>query len=193
MDLILVRHGEIDANNRKHYTGRSEDPLNDLGLNQAREVGLHLAGDPVSMVVSSPLLRTRQTAQFIAEPHGLDVQMSEFFSELKMGPWEGLREEEVAQRWPVDWAIWNSRPAELVLPGRERLADVRDRILKGLDAIRCRSEASGSVVIVSHVAILRVLLLHAKQKNLNEYKIVRVDNAQPIRIQLNDRTYAEND
>ena len=184
LDLILVRHGEIDSNLRKVYSGRSMEPLNARGSAQAHEAGRALKGLAVQGIVSSPLRRATQTADILAEHLASQVVACAAFTELGMGPWEGLSEAAVAEDFPAEWAIWNTMPADLVLPDRETLADVQARIADGLNWIRERFPTDAPLVLVSHVAILRVLLLTSQAKALNAYKTIHVANATPMRLTI---------
>ncbi len=178
MDLFLVRHGEIESNVRKVYAGSSDEGLTMRGKEQARAAGRELAAfePPVARLVCSPLRRAVQTASLIGGFLDLAPRPEPAFRELELGPWQGLSEEEIAQRFPADWALWNSRPAELALPGRETLEQLLGRVLAGVEALR-RQKPAGPVLVVTHVAIIRVLVLHRDGRNLNEYKKLPVANA----------------
>ena len=180
MNLILIRHGEIDSNLRKVYSGRSAEPLNTTGHQQAEEAAERLAGREIDALYCSPLLRTRQTAEIIAKRVSCPLLPEERFTELGMGPWEGLSETEVESLFPVEFDLWNREPAALNLPGRETLAELQSRALSGLASIIARESSAKCLAVVSHVAVIRVLLLWADGRKLNDYKHVRVPNATPI-------------
>ena len=61
-ELILIRHGETDWNRELRFQGQIDVPLNDTGHAQAQRVAMQLAGESVQHLVSSDLLRARQTA-----------------------------------------------------------------------------------------------------------------------------------
>jgi broad specificity phosphatase PhoE len=184
MKLILLRHGEIDANVRKVYAGRSDDPLNETGRSQALAVSQKLCDRNIRALYCSPLRRTMETAAIIGRRISLTPKAVDSFNELLMGPWAGLSEAEVAERYPEESAIWSARPAELRIPGRETLLELQQRALAGVQEIQFGLPDTASVAIVSHVAVIRVLILWAAGRNLNEYKKVLVQNATPIEIEL---------
>lgn len=184
MKLILVRHGEIDANVRKVYAGRSDDPLNETGRLQAIAVAQKLCAMDVRALYCSPLRRTIETATIIGRRISCTPKAVESFNELLMGPWEGLSEAEVAERYPKESAIWSARPAELLIPGRETLLELQQRVLAGVQEIQLGLSDTSCVTVVSHVAVIRVLVLWADSRNLNDYKKVQVQNATPIEINL---------
>ncbi len=90
-----------------------------------------------------------------------------------MGAWEGKSEGEVQQLFPSEWQTWNTRPAELSMVGRETLGMVLGRALKGLGAIQAEN-GQGSALIVSHVAVIRVLMLHWQDLDLNLYRTLPI-------------------
>jgi broad specificity phosphatase PhoE len=184
MKLILVRHGEIDANVNKVYAGRSGDPLNETGRSQALAAARQLINKDVVAIYCSPLRRTLETATIIGDHIARTPKAVESFNELLMGPWEGLSEAQVAERYPDELAIWSVRPAELRIPGRETLQELQQRALAGVREIQHGVADIDCVAVVTHVAVIRVLLLWTKGRNLNDYKQVHVPNAAPIEIDL---------
>ncbi len=183
MNLLMVRHGEILSNVKKIYAGRSGEGLTAKGLAQAREVAERLSRRDVHALYSSPIRRAVQTAQIIGEAIGLEPVTEYAFREMEMGPWEGMSEDDIARLYPEEWRMWRDRPAELKLPGRETLDELLKRVLTGVQGIG-RSMAGRTVVVVTHVAVIRVLLLRHEGKSLNLYKKIHVPNAGIFEISL---------
>ncbi|MBT3258760.1 MAG: histidine phosphatase family protein [Deltaproteobacteria bacterium] len=173
MKWYFVRHGEIESNIRKVYAGWSDERLTARGRKQAVATARRLKEIDFSDVYASPIRRTMETAGIIGDTLGFAPIPDDGFKELKMGPWEGLSEHEVADRYPDQWEIWNTRPAELAVDGRETLQEVLERVLYGINKIK-EKEPDGSILVITHVAIIRVLILHAENRDLNEYKQVPV-------------------
>ena len=172
--MFMVRHGEIPSNIKKIYAGKSPERLTMRGVAQAKEVAGKLKGVNPHALYSSPVMRALQTAEIIGKEIGKSVLVDDAFREMELGPWEGLSEDEIARTYPEEWSTWQSRPAELNLAGRERLSELLERVLRGIHNIR---RERGNIVIVTHVAIIRVLLLWHKKKELNFYKTIHVPNA----------------
>lgn len=183
MNLILIRHGEIDSNVAKVYSGRSSEPLNSRGRLQAEQAAEKMCGLQVAALLTSPLRRALETANILGKQLKLDPQISESFNELRMGPWEGLSESEVESGYPDEFKIWNSRPADLYIEGRETLEELRIRAIEGVRHARLRYEEA-PIAIVSHVAVIRILMLQSQGRSLNDYKSMVVPNATPIPIFL---------
>jgi broad specificity phosphatase PhoE len=184
LNCFLVRHGEIESNLRKIYAGWSEEPLTLNGCQQAREAAENLASVNIETIYCSPLKRAVQTAEIIGGILGLGIKpvAEESFKEFRLGPWEGKSEDQISKEFPHEWHVWNTRPAEFVLPGRETLHELLERTLLGMRKIR--AENSGrNVLIVSHVAIIRVLLIHSQGMDLNSYRMFHIPNAKIFHLE----------
>ena len=179
----MVRHGEIPSNLNKVYAGRSAEKLTSKGVTQAEEVAEKIKPHNLDELYSSPIARALQTAEIITGRIGKDILIDDSFRELEMGPWEGMSESDISRLYPYEWHIWNTKPAELMLPGRETLDALLKRVLTGVQDI-CGKAENRNVVIVTHVAIIRVLLLWHAKKNLNLYKTIHVPNAEIFQIRI---------
>jgi len=182
----MIRHGEIASNVNKVYAGRSPEPLTEKGIQQARQVSEKLKSLKIDALYSSPIQRALQTAQIVGEHIGIDPVVNDAFRELEMGPWEGMSEHDVAKEYPDEWVLWNKNPAELKLPGRETLNELLERVIEGVRNIYHEAR-SPNIVIVTHVAVIRVLLLWYAEKSLDLYKSIHVPNAEIFEIRINSR------
>ena len=84
-EILLVRHGETEWNRESRFQGHADPPLNELGREQAAELATALAGEELAAVYSSPLKRALETAQAVAEPHGLSAIPVESLREVDVG------------------------------------------------------------------------------------------------------------
>ena len=101
MTLAFIRHGQTDWNRDIRLQGSSDIPLNDTGRMQAMDAIASLRGVDWEVIVSSPLLRARETASIIAA--GLGIELGPSYDELverDYGEGEGATEEVIAARWP---------------------------------------------------------------------------------------------
>jgi uncharacterized phosphatase len=143
----FIRHGQTDWNRDDKLQGSSDIPLNGLGRQQARDAAALLADGGWQLVVSSPLLRARETAEIIAGELGIELGPSyPSFVERDYGPLEGTSSSETMARWP-----------DRNYPGAESLSSVVARGLAGLASV---SDDFGdrNVVIVCHGTIIRYTL-----------------------------------
>lgn len=91
--LYFIRHGETDDNRDNLWMGRKDLPLNQTGVKQAKAAAEEIARIPIELIMTSPLLRARQTAELIAEQHpgGPAVRIAEWLTERDFGPYEGVK------------------------------------------------------------------------------------------------------
>ena len=182
MNWCFVRHCEIESNVKKIYAGWSEEELTSRGRNQAIEATKRLARFDIDKIYTSPLRRTVQTSEIIGDFLKKTPCIEKDFKELRLGIWEGMSEEEVSKQFPEKWSVWNTRPAELVLDNRETLGELLQRVLSGMGRIRAELEEA-TVLIVTHVAIIRVLLLYTRKMHQNLYRTIPVPNGKIFKIQ----------
>ena len=131
--LIVVRHGRTAHNASGLLLGRLDPPLDELGRAQAAALAAEVG--PVDRVISSPLLRTRETA----EAFGHDVEIDERWIELDYGEYDGMPLGEV----PAEiWARWRA-DVDFCPPGGETLRQLGVRVCAALDELADRGLGGG--------------------------------------------------
>jgi broad specificity phosphatase PhoE/ribonuclease HI len=159
--LILVRHGATDHTSEKRFSGRGgEDPsLNADGRAQARAVADWLAplADEIDVVVSSPLARTRETADILGERLGRAVETEDGLAEAAFGTWEGLTFHEVQQSYPDDLDAWLGSLD--VAPGEhgDSFKEMDRKVRRTRDRLLSRYPGK-AVLAVSHVTPIKLLV-----------------------------------
>lgn len=98
--LILIRHGETRLNALGVFQGQLDEPLNDVGLGQARAVAASMADLEPDAIYTSDLLRAKQTADEVAKLTGHEVHTDERLREIHCGSWHGRSIDEVSQELP---------------------------------------------------------------------------------------------
>jgi len=149
--IVLVRHGETDANRAGVLLGRADPSLNDLGRTQVAAVARALAdGRRPIAVVTSPLRRARETAAEIASQWDLDVEVEQRLVEIDYGEWDERGFGDVP---PAELARWRADP-EFAPPGGESLASATARA--GACAEELLERAGDDLVVaVSHVSPIK--------------------------------------
>jgi len=178
--LYLVRHGETEWNRQQRMQGRLDSRLTAEGRSHAREHGMLLAREAVEHLVVSPLGRTRETADLILESCAAPVTYDERLVERDSGLWEGLTIDEIAARYPDEWAARSLDPFHHRPPAGENLPDLLERIVplaEQLQAMPVRRLA-----IVSHGISGRALLTHFLGLSPAEANRVRQPNAFVYRL-----------
>jgi broad specificity phosphatase PhoE len=186
MRLILVRHGETDANKASLALGRDDVELNETGRWQAQRVADALQRQPIAAVYSSPLRRTLDTARAIAERHRLAVQVDDGLIEMDIGEMEGLTYQQVRERYPQFLQLWlGGRAAYEPMPGGERLLDVQERAWQALERI-CGSWGQETVVVVTHNFVLLSILCRVMGLELADFRRLRYNVAAVSALQVQD-------
>jgi broad specificity phosphatase PhoE len=145
--LVLVRHGQTEANARGLLQGRVDLPLSELGRRQAGVLATRVPAD--ARVIASPLRRAQETAAAF----GRTVETDDRWIELDYGDLDGRPIGDVP---PDVWAAWRADP-HFVPPGGESLVTLGTRVRGAceelLDDARRRD-----VVVVSHVSPIKAAI-----------------------------------
>ncbi len=152
----MVRHGRTAHNASRRLLGRLDVELDPLGERQAVAVAGSPALAGVERVVTSPLLRTRRTAETIAEVTGASVEVDQRWVELDYGVYDGLPLAEVPE---AVWASWDADPSWAPESG-ESLAAVATRVRAACEELWVEA-ASRDVAVVSHVSPIKAALAWA--------------------------------
>ncbi|MCB4822968.1 histidine phosphatase family protein [Roseicella aerolata] len=160
----FLRHGETDWNAQMLSQGRTDIPLNAVGIAQARRAARTLAGiGGIASIVASPLTRARVTAEIAAEALGLPVAFDDELQEVNFGEQEG----QPMGDWYDDWIAGDYTPA-----GAETFAGL---LARAVAAVNRATTRPGPVLIVAHGALFRAMrLAFGHEPN------VRTPNALPI-------------
>lgn len=157
MNLLLVRHAVNDWVGERLAGWTPGVHLNEEGRAQASDLARRLAEAPLAAVYSSPLERTLETAQALAGPHGLEVQVREGLGEVRYGEWTGRSLEELRKEelWPVVQVY----PGGARFPGGESMRESQARIVAEIDGIR-DAHPGQTVVVVSHSDPIKMAVAH---------------------------------
>ncbi len=181
--IFLVRHGQTHSNITGRFTGRLPEPLTAEGREQARKAGEALAAHNISVVVTSPVARARETAEIISAATGAPVSEHRAFSEIAIPQWEGRLKEELLADQASGYRSWKEAPHRFAMPGAESLADLQKRAVAGIMEL-FRSRSGQRIVLVSHLSVLRCMVLHFTGRGLEAYREVKIPNATPLALSM---------
>jgi probable phosphoglycerate mutase len=145
-EIWLIRHGETEWSLSGAHTGRTDIPLTPKGYERAAAIGRQMAGRQFALVLSSPLLRARETCRMAG--YGEAAQIDGDLKEWDYGSYEGRTTSEIQHDRP-GWSIWKDGPL-----GGESIADVAARA----DRVIARVMAGqGDAALFAHGHVLRIL------------------------------------
>ncbi len=121
--IVLIRHGETAWNAERRLQGHLDISLNAEGLRQAGALGAALAGEHFDAIISSDLQRAHQTAVAVAAGRSVTVAQDPMLRERCYGGFEGLLYADIEQRFPVEFAAWQARDIDSVMPPGARVAE----------------------------------------------------------------------
>jgi broad specificity phosphatase PhoE len=155
--VFMVRHGATVLSAEDRFAGATDVALSDEGREQTRRLADRLSEEKIVAIYASPLGRTVETAQILAAPHQLEIQVRDAFREINHGHWEQMTRREVDQKFPEEAAEWEKDPYTFAPQGGESGLAVTARALPVLiDLVRLHP--GENFLIVSHKATIRLLL-----------------------------------
>jgi broad specificity phosphatase PhoE len=179
----LVRHGEHVLAGRV-LAGRTPGVgLSERGRGEISALAERFAGDAIAALYSSPLQRTKETAEILSARLALPVCYREDVMELDFGEWTGLTFDQV--RADERWELWRACRSIAAVPGGESMRQVQDRAVGALlDLHRTHREAT--VVIVSHGDVIRAAVLFALGMPIDSYSRIEIGLASVSTIRIDD-------
>jgi probable phosphoglycerate mutase len=184
-DLILIRHGETAWNRELRFQGHADVPLNDIGHEQARRLGLRLAGETAQQLISSDLMRAQQTAAPAALQLSLPVVTSVALREQHFGIVEGMRSDEIQSLHPRAWEEWLEFREDHAMPQGESAREFHARIVAALGSIAAAHKGQ-HLIVVTHGGVLDMVWRTAKGLSLSGPRQSDIPNAGFNRIRIAD-------
>ena len=178
--IYVVRHGQTDWNLEHKLQGSSDIPLNKKGIEQAEEVAVKLSNEPIDLIICSPLLRAKQTAEVINRNRNIPISFDSSISERDYGEYEGKNSADynLADFWNY---YSNSK-----YQGVENIKDFFKRVYDFLDR-QAKEQQEKNILLVAHGGISiatycyfngipengEVLKLGLKNCEISKYKFQR--------------------
>lgn len=171
--ILLIRHAVNDVMKAKKLAGWMPDVhINEEGRGQAQAVADRLRDLPISAIYSSPLDRTRETAEPLAQALGLEVQIREEIGEVQYGDWTGKSLEELSK---LDvWKVVQLYPSGMRFPGGETIREMQARIVNQLESIAA-DHPRDIVAVFSHADVIKAALAHYLGVHLDLFQRIVVN------------------
>lgn len=171
MKLYFVRHGQTDANvamNNGQLIGEYDEPLNVIGIKQAEDLAEQLKDSKFDAIISSPLLRAKQTAEIVNKYHDLPIVFDAAWRERQADTY-------------IDPESWNDLfdfDKNIQVANSESLGDFFDRIYVALDKLK-NEYANSTILVVSHGGVHHALYAYVnKLPHTGNVRISRVQNCE---------------
>ena len=177
----LLRHGEHGLLNRVLAGRMPGVGLSERGCAEVAAVANRLAGEKIDQLYASPLQRTRETAEIVAERLGLPIQFRDDLIELDFGEWTGSTFEAI--RGHPHWPLWNQHRSLATIPGGESMRQVQQRVVEALLELH-KAHPDETVLVVSHGDVIRSALVFALGMPLDFYARLEVVPASISSIRL---------
>ena len=198
--IFIVRHSQTSGNSALKYFGITDVELNEEGINQAGLISKRLEKESVRRIYSSSLKRAFKTAEIIAKPHRISVELKEDLKEINFGNWEGLSFQEIQRSYPYEFSEWQNNIMGFKMPQGESILELKGRVETAFNEI-LNSAIENNVVIVTHGGPIRIMLSNIlspnalktvfwkiKQDNAALNIIENTDNIQIISL-MNDTSH----
>lgn len=188
--LLFVRHGQSMANVSGVFAGHLDVSLSALGRKQAEELKDYLLRSyAIDAVYSSDLIRAYETALPTAAAFGLPIRKDAALREIDGGKWEGLSQEEIAARYPQEYAVWHNDIGLSRCTGGESMQEVQCRGIAEAEQI-AEKHLGQTVLLATHAGFLRAMQCYWQKLPLSEMKDIQwVPNASVTEVQYDDGAY----
>ena len=174
--ILAIRHGETAWNVDTRIQGHLDIPLNATGLWQARQLGDALAGEAISAIYTSDLLRARRTAQAVADATGAALVDEPGLRERAFGSFQGRTFAEVETEHPEQARRWRQRDPDYAPDGGESLRVLRERVVDTTHRLAARHPGE-LVLLVTHGGVLDVLYRAATRQDIQAPRTWQLGNA----------------
>lgn len=184
--LILIRHGQIQANLDKRWHGWTDSALTDMGIAQAERVAARIRQEhpDVSAIYASPLQRTFNTARKIADILQLEVIEEPLIKEYGIGVWEGETFSDLHKKF--DFFKQVDADPHYAPESGESISQVGDRVSTALQSFR-RQHPGEKVVAVSHGAALALGLAGLLDQDWYAWDKYHFQNTSVTEVKLGEK------
>lgn len=185
--LLLIRHGQSEANLQERFAGHYDSPLTDLGHAQARRTAAFIAENYTpDAIYSSDLCRARQTAEHTAALLGLPVTDDPGLREINAGQWEGKGYTTLQADFHDAYYRWWHDIGNACCTGGESVAQLTERVWEAVERIAKENDGK-TVVIATHATPIRTLLWKTTGKPLSQMQDIHwVSNASVTELVYRD-------
>lgn len=153
--LLLIRHGQSEANLSGVFAGNYDVPLTDLGIKQAEKTAEFIAKNyKVDRVYSSDLIRAFETGRTVANALNLPVIPNDGLREIRAGEWEAIPFDNIVIKFPEEYRTWKEDIGNSACPGGETVRELADRVKDALEKIAKENDGK-TIAVATHATPIR--------------------------------------
>lgn len=166
--LLLIRHGESQANRNKIFAGHYDTDLQDTGVLQAQLTAQYIAENfNVDKVYASDLKRAFKTGKALADATNTELIATAELREINAGKWEGMVFDEIPKVYTKDFDMWYTDIGNARCTDGESVAELGERIMGILTKIASENEGK-TIGIATHATPIRVMQTLVQTGDLND-------------------------
>ena len=191
-NLVLVRHGQSEWNEKNLFTGWRDPELTQKGTQEARNAGRELLGQEYvfDVMYTSALRRAQETGRIILEEMGLTdivTVRDQRLNERDYGDLSGLNKDDARERWGEDQVhVWR-RSYDTPPPGGESLKDTANRVLPYFEEVILPNLVAGkNILVAAHGNSLRALIMKIESISPLEIVKLEIETGKPIHFSCED-------
>ena len=185
-NLVLVRHGQSEWNEKNLFTGWRDPELTQKGAQEARNAGRELLGQEYvfDVMYTSALRRAQETGRIILEEMGLTdiiTVRDQRLNERDYGDLSGLNKDDARERWGEDQVhVWR-RSYDTPPPGGESLKDTANRVLPYFEEVILPNLVAGrNILVAAHGNSLRALIMRIESISSEDIVKLEIDTGKPL-------------
>lgn len=185
--LLLVRHGESEANKNGIFAGHFDVELTERGIKQAQKTAGYIKENyKVDCVYASDLKRAYKTGSCIADALGVEIIKDPMLREINAGDWDGMKFVDLVRNFPNEYKIWMGDIGKASCPNGEDMKMLGERIMSALGKIAEENPAK-TIVIATHATPIRIAQTLITDGNLDNMRdITWVSNASVTELLYDD-------
>lgn len=183
--LYLVRHGETEWNKLNRFQGRTDIPLSETGIWQAKQTKDRLSFQ-FDVVYTSPLSRCVQTAEIITSDTDVEIFQNDDLIEIDFGAWEGFSLDEIINKYPKEYELWKTDEETSPIIGGEQ--SMKNASIRGKNVLMdiVNKNKGKRVLVIAHGGIIRASLIGIYDFNINMYHNIQLLNTSITTVEFFD-------
>ena len=166
--VILIRHGESEANREDIFAGHLNVDLMPKGVEQAQKTAQYIVENyTVDKIYASDLKRAYKTGKTLADKLGMEIIVDKRFREIDAGEWDGIKFNELGDKYAEEFRIWRDDIANAKCTGGESVEDLRKRVFGAATEVAENNDGK-TVVIATHATPIRVMQTYVQMGSLEK-------------------------